>query len=97
MIRSYLIGAVDRCFVIEMVWIRSRGRVDLCTEMGIEIGREMGIEREQQIKKKWVERERERERERESMYIKGVVEKNNKKIKKIDYLNKRCDRIDKLM
>ena len=31
------------------------------------------------------------------MYIKGVVEKNNKKIKKIDYLNKRCDRIDKLM
>ena len=65
--------------------------------MGIEIGREMGIEREQQIKKKRVERERERERERESMYIKGVVEKNNKKIKKIDYLNKRCDRIDKLM
>ena len=42
-------------------------------------------------------RERERERERESMYIKGVVEKNNKKIKKIDYLNKRYDRIDKLM
>ena len=42
-------------------------------------------------------RERERERERECTYIKGVVEKNNKKIKKIDYLNKRCDRIDKLM
>ena len=59
MIRSYLIGAVDRCFVIEMVWIRSRGRVDLCSEMGIE----MGIKREQQIKKKRVERERERERE----------------------------------
>ena len=77
------------------MWIRPRGRGDLCSEMGIEIGREMGIEREQQIKKKWVERER--ERERESMYIKGVVEKNNKKIKKIDYLNKRCDRIDKLM
>ena len=31
----------------EMVWIRPRGRVDLCSEMG----REMGIEREQQIRK----------------------------------------------
>ena len=28
--------------VIDMVWIRPRGRVDLCSEMGIE----MGIERE---------------------------------------------------
>ena len=33
--------------VTEMVWIRLRGRVDLCSEMG----REMGIEREQQIRK----------------------------------------------
>ena len=33
------------------VWIRSRGRGDLCSEMGIEMGREMGIEREQQIRK----------------------------------------------
>ena len=37
--------------VTEMVWIRSRGRVDLCLEMGIEMGKEMGIEREQQIRK----------------------------------------------
>ena len=41
-------------------------------------------------------RERERERERERVY-KGVVERNNKKIEKIDYLNKRDDRIDKLI
>ena len=38
--------------VTEIVRIRSRGRVDLCSKMGIEMGREMGIEREQQIKKK---------------------------------------------
>ena len=37
--------------VTEMVWIRSKGRVDLCSEMGIEMGREMGIEKEQQIRK----------------------------------------------
>ena len=73
-----------------MVWIRSKGRVDLCSEIGIEIGTEMGTQREQQIQKKWVERERER-------VYKGVVERNNKKIMKIDYLNKRDDRIDKLM
>ena len=81
--------------VTKMVWIRPRGRVDLCSEMGIE----MGIKREQQIKKKRVERERERERERVCVcvYVKRVVEINNKKIKKIDYLNKRGDRIDKLM
>ena len=30
-------------------------------------------------------------------YVKGLVERNNKKIEKIDYLNKRGDRIDKLM
>ena len=35
--------------VTEMVWIRPRVRVD--SEMGIEMGREMGIEREQQIRK----------------------------------------------
>ena len=28
--------------VTEMVWIRSKGRVDLCSEIGIEIGTEMG-------------------------------------------------------
>ena len=43
--------------------------------------------------KKWVERER----ERECVYVNRVVERNNKKIEKIDYLNKRGDRIDKLM
>ena len=48
--------------VIEMVWIRPRGRVDLCSKMGIEMGREIGIEREQQIRKKAKERERERAR-----------------------------------
>ena len=41
--------------VTEMVWIRLRGRVNLCSEMGIKMGREMGIERErereQQIRK----------------------------------------------
>ena len=31
------------------------------------------------------------------VYVKRVVEINKKKIKKIDYLNKRGDRIDKLM
>ena len=39
--------------------------------------------------KKWVERER--------AYKNGLVERNNKIIKKIDYLNKRGDRIDELM
>ena len=40
-----------------------------------------------------------RERERVCVYVKGVVERNKKKkkIEKIDYLNKRGDRIDKLM
>ena len=71
----------------ELGRIRLRGRVDL--EMSIEMGREMGIEREQQIRKMG--------RERESAYVKGVVERNNKKIEKIDYLNKRGDRIDELM
>ena len=33
--------------VTEMVWIRLRRRVDLCSKMGIE----MGLEREQQISK----------------------------------------------
>ena len=58
------------------------------------MGREMGIEREQQIRKNG---EREREREREHAYVKGLVEGNNKKIEKIDYLNKRDDRIDESM
>ena len=52
-------------------------------------GREMGIEREQQSDKMG--------RERERAYKKGLVERNNKIIKKIDYLNKRSDRIDELM
>ena len=52
----------------------------------------MGIEREQQIKKM------DRERERESVYVKGVVERNNKKnLRKLIILNKRDDRMDKLM
>ena len=42
--------------VTEMVWIRLRRRVDLCSKMGIE----MGIERATN-QKKWVEREREGE------------------------------------
>ena len=45
--------------------------------------------------KKWVERER--EREKECAYVKGVVERNNKKFEKIDYLNKIDYKIDKLM
>ena len=39
--------------------------------------------------KKWVERER--------AYVKGVVERNNKKIEKIDYLKKIDGRVDGLM
>ena len=58
--------------------------------MGTEMGREMSIERKQQIRKNG-------QRERECTYVNGVVERNNKKIEKIDYLNKRGDRIDKLM
>ena len=73
--------------VTEMVWIRPRVRVDLCSKIGIE----MGIEREQQIRKKWVKRERAR------AYVKRLVERNLKKIEKIDYLNKRGDRIDELI
>ena len=49
----------------------------------------MGIEREQQSDKMG--------RERERAYKKGIVERNNKIIEKIDYLNKRSDRIDELM
>ena len=41
--------------------------------------------------KKW------RERERERAYVKGVFERNNKKIEKIDYLKKIDGRIDGLM
>ena len=36
-------------------------------------------------------------RERECVNVQGLVEGNNKKIEKIDYLNKRSDRIDELM
>ena len=52
----------------------------------------MGIEREQHFKKNG-----QREREREKVYVQGLVKGNNKKIEKIDYLNKRSDRIDELM
>ena len=38
-----------------------------------------------------------RERERECTYVKGVVERNNKIIEKIDYLNKIDGKIDGLM
>ena len=58
--------------------------------MGIEMDREMGIEKEQQIRKNG-------QREREHAYVKGLVEGNNKKIEKIDYLNKKSDRIDELI
>ena len=51
--------------VIEMVWIRPRGRVYLCLKMG----REMDIEREQQIRKM--------SRKRACAYVKGLVERNN--------------------
>ena len=34
-----------------MVCIRLRGRVNLCSEMGIKMGREMGIERERENNK----------------------------------------------
>ena len=45
-----------------------------------------------------IERERERERERAYKNEKnGLGERYNKIIKKIDYLNKRGDRIDELM
>ena len=48
---------LDRC-LIDFDWcLTELGRVDLCSEMGIE----MGIEREQQIRKMGRERERERE------------------------------------
>ena len=41
---------------------RERERKVICSEMGIERGREMGIERETNQKKMGTERERERER-----------------------------------
>ena len=50
----------------------------------------MGIERESNISEKMG-------RERERAYVQGLVEGNNKKIEKIDYLNKIGDRIDELM
>ena len=64
--------------------------------MGIEV--ERWVQRESNISEKMGrDRERERERERERTYVQGLVEGNNKKIEKIDYLNKRGDRIDELM
>ena len=49
----------------------------------------MGIKREQQSDKMG--------RESERAYKKGIVERNNKIIEKIDYLNKRSVRINELM
>ena len=60
--------------------------------MGIEVERWVQREREQHFKKNG-----QREREREKVYVQGLVKGNNKKIEKIDYLNKRSDRIDELM
>ena len=60
--------------------------------MGIEV--ERWVQRESNISKK---KGREREREREKAYVQGLVEGNNKKIENFDYLNKRGDKIDKLM
>ena len=48
----------------------------------------MGIEREQHFRKNG---------QRESAYVQGLVGRNNKKIKKIDFLNKRGDRINELI
>jgi len=53
----------------------------------------MGYGCRELYKKKWVQRERERER----VHNKGVGWGNNKKIEKIDYLNKGGDKIDELM
>ena len=50
----------------------------------------MGIERESNISEKMG-------RERERAYVQGLVEGNNKKNEKIDYLNKIGDRIDELI
>ena len=66
----------------------------ICSEMGIERGREMGIEREKQIRKK---KGRERERERESILYVKAVEKNNKKFEKKEYFIEISCKIDKLM
>ena len=52
-------------------------------------GQRDGYKEKATNQKKWVERE--------CMYVQGLVEGNNKKIEKIDYLNKRGDRIDELM
>ena len=65
----------------------------ICSEMGIERGREMGIERETNQEKMGTERERERE---SVLYVKAV-EKNNKKIEKKEYFIEISCKIDKLM
>ena len=59
--------------------------------MGIERGREMGVERETNQKKKRAQRER------ESAYCMQAVEKNNKKIGKEEYFIEILCNIDKLM
>ena len=83
--------------VTEMVWIGA------CDRDGVD------LDREGELIQKWVQRQRDGyreratfqkkwvERERESAYVQGLVEGNNKKIEKIDYLNKTGDRIDELI
>ena len=83
--------------VTEMVWIGA------CDRDGVD------LDREGELIQKWVQRQRdgyrEREsnisekmgRERERAYVQRLVEGNNKKIEKIDYLNKTGDRIDELI
>ena len=63
----------------------------ICSEMGIERGREMGIERETNQEKMGTERERE-----SVLYVKAI-EKNNKKIEKKEYFIEISCKIDKLM
>ena len=60
--------------VKEMVWIRPRGRVDVFRNGYLDGHGEIATNQG-----KWVERERRRER----VYVKGVVERNKKKLRKL--------------
>ena len=61
------------------------------------MGRQMGRERERAVSEKMGSEKMGWERERACVYNKRVGWGNNKKIKKIDYLNKRGDKIDELV
>ena len=61
------------------------------------MGRERERERESCIRKNGFRKNGLKERERACVYNKGLGEEIIKKIEKIDYLNKRGDKIDKLM